>query len=320
MYPKKPILILIMLLTVGPSAFAQGFFRNKAFQSDYIELGIHTGPSIYLGELNNNLIGFDQVNPFEYSSWSAGASLKQYFASTSAGDRTWGIRLDYHFTQLNGTGAEPNAPVSADTDHFLRFSNRIHEFAILGEFQFWEFRPTRERFLITPYVFAGVGGMYHHPKAPDNSGSMHSLIDQLVELNDPQYGHNDEGVEQLTGFDKESKWVAHIPFGAGIKYNFSGPLSIAIELNYRYAFTDFLDGIGSEEYLDYNKIKNKLPEDPGFSANEWETLVAPSTKAGTHNYSDLIGRTRGQKGNDFFMTTVFKATWTFYKYRDPSWK
>lgn len=323
MYPKKIILILILFLTVGTNASAQGFFKDKFLRWDHIELGIHTGPSLYIGELNDNLIGFNQINPFNFSSWNVGASLKQYFASTSVGDRTWGIRLDYNLTQINGTGPEPNAPTNSDPDQHLRFSNHMHELALLGEFQFWEFRPTRERFLITPYVFAGVGGLYHNPKAPDQLGSMHSLIDQLVEAINPQYGTNDEEAEQLTGFDKESKWVAHIPFGAGVKYNFSGPLSIAIELNYRYAFTDFLDGIGSGEYLDYNKINNKLPGDlsiPELNQTDWETLVSPSTQGGTNSYIDLIGRPRGHKGNDFFMTTVFKATWTFYKYRDPSWK
>lgn len=319
MYPKKIILILILFLTVGTNASAQGFFKDKFLRGDHIELGIHTGPSLYIGELNDNLIGFNQINPFN-SSWNVGASLKQYFASTSVGDRTWGIRLDYNFTQINGTGPEPNAPTNSDPDQHLRFSNHMHELALLGEFQFWEFRPTRERTLITPYVLAGVGWMYHHAKAANSNGTAHSLNNQLVEIKKPVYIKDSLGNNVLKGA-KHNNWAGTIPFGAGIKYNFSGPLTLALELNYRYTFSDFLDGIASGLYLDYNHISNNLPQGATkLTQTDWETLVSPSTQGGTNSYIDLIGRPRGHKGNDFFMTTVFKATWTFYKYRDPSWK
>lgn len=326
---------MIIFLTLGTNALAQGFFRDKFLKGDHIEVGVHTGPSLYIGELNDNLIGFNRVNLFKFSSWNVGASLKQYFSSTSVGDRTWGIRLDYNFTQINGTGAEPNAPVSTNPDHHLRFSNNMHEFALLGEFHFWEFRPTRERNLITPYALAGVGGIYHDPKAPnpDGTGKPQSLVDHYIVL-DNRF--------------KASKFAATIPFGAGIKYNVTphgkiaknSSLSVGIEFVFRYAFSDFLDGINNDYYIDHSSMLRPT-ENITDLANQrrklnryyWQKLVSPSTSENRitlsnslieelqyQSYNNLVGRPRGHKGNDFFMTTVLKATWTFYKYRDPSWK
>src|SRR5690606_7577311 len=117
-------------------------------------------------------------------------------------------------------------------------------------------------------------------------------------------------------------------FGAGIKWNLKGPWTIGLVLNSRYVFSDFLDGVGKNEYLDYTIVEPMTSNDPADPADwhkrrsSWEALAATSTSTAgsTINYTDLVGTKRGSAGNDFYMTTVFRVTYTFYKWRDPSWK
>lgn len=315
MYPKKIILILIIFLTVGTNASAQDVsaWFNELFRNR-MEYGGHIGTSHYIGELDQRIYG-NQL-------FSGGISGKFHFNRIEDRDRTWGLRADLNYSRIEGSGWEPNAPIGTAPNHMLSFKNNIFEAALMGEFHFWNIRPYRGRKLMSPYIFAGIGGILHNPKAPDPDGGFISIIDSDVELLDGAVGN---------GF-KNFKTVFSLPFGAGFKYNLSGPWSLAVEINYRYVFSDFLDGVGSGMYRAYDTLSPEpaLPSNPSQdeidahskwtnNKNRWELLTSPST-GGTPDYEDLINIPRGHKGNDFFMTTVFKATWTFYKYRDPSWK
>jgi len=312
------------------------FVKTKLFGKEYLEIGGQIGAAGYMGEMNNQVFGSDNKSFLGFNSYSGGVSIKRYFNPISAKDRTWGIRLDYNFSNIKGDDASSSVPSHKDRD--LRFTNNIHEIGMMGEFHFYEFRPNRFRNIVTPYVFAGVGMIYHNPKAEDADGKRVSLIDEKVELRKISYEKDGSGNFMLdtlgnlkvTNSQKYRKVAAIIPFGAGVKLNGKGslaPFAIGLELNYRYVFSDFLDGIGNREYHDYSVVNPRKPNDAAhlndwdLQRADWEQLAGPHKTMG---YADLVnrGETRGQKekGNDSYMTAVIRLTYTFYRWRDPMWK
>lgn len=296
MYPRFLLILFVLIGTVQKQTQAQLISpRIKDVFRTHMEFGVHGGTAGYLGELNDKLHGFN--------SWSFGADAKYYFDRIDQGSRTWGVRLGYNYSNINGDDSE-----SDNNERNFNFSNNIHEVNLLGEFNFWKFRPTRRSNSMTPYVFAGLGVQFHNPKADVESlGRTYSLIDENVQ---PKDG--------FTG--KRDKSLLAIPFGGGFKYNLSGrltPISLALELNYRYVFSDFIDGAAEGKYQDYNLISPKPKTITDQS--EWEKLAGPHT---SESYANLVNGnfSRGDRGNDLYMTAVFRITYTLYKYRDPLWR
>lgn len=286
MYHKNYVLILLILASCTQGAVAQGFFSGR------METGLHVGTSHYIGEINNNVYG-NQL-------FSAGISTKYHFNKTSEKDRTWGIRLDGNFTRIEGDDQDSSDPSTEDRG--LNFKNNLLELAAMGEFHFFNFRPNRAAMLFSPYVFAGVGAIYHDPKSSSPLGKI-SLIDEMIEEK------------------KHSKTAVILPFGAGVKLNLSGPFSVGLEVNYRYVFSDFIDGIGNNLHFDFADLPIDLNRK--ITQTEWQVLAAgPIIGNDQSAYDTLVsnGVKRGEKGNDFFMTTVLKVSYTFYKWRDPIWK
>lgn len=308
------------------------FVKTKLFGKEYIEIGGQVGAAGYIGEMNNQVFGFDNKSFLGFNSYSGGVSIKRYFNPITAKDRTWGIRLDYNFSNIKGDDAW-----SSDTSNVnrnLRFTNNIHEIGVMGEFHFYEFRPNRIRPLISPYVFGGAGMIYHNPRAKDADGKSFSLIDEEVELRKISY-EKDGNIEVdslgnliVTNRQKYRKTALILPIGAGIKINGKGsfaPWSVGLELNYRYVFSDFLDGVGNKVYHDYS-VTNPRKSNDAVQLNEWDSQRADWEKLAGHHenldYQDRVkkGYKRGGPGNDSYMTTVFRVTYTFYRWRDPMWK
>ncbi len=317
------------------------FFRYKFLKKEYTEIGIQVGGAGYIGDMNNHVFSADNKSVLGFNSYSIGASAKHYFNPISARDRTWGIRLDYNFSRLKGNDA-----YSSDLSHVnrkLQFKNYVHEIAAMGEFHFYEFRPNRMRNLVSPYVFAGVGMIYHNPKAKDPNGKNVSLIDEIVEARKIKFDETEGTSPDLTKYpfgnipatsvEKYSKTAFIMPVGAGIKISGTGlwtPISFGIELNYRFVFHDFLDGVGNNKYHHYSAVQNWL-RGSNLSKLQWEQLAGSSIMltstspqsgpySGSPDYAKLIGTKRGDKGNDSYMTAAFRVTYTFYKWRDPLWK
>lgn len=309
MYPRT--LLLIVFLSVSRWGTAQTQERPGRFWDvirTHMEFGLHGGMSGYMGELNNQL---GQLND-----WTFGGGAKYYFDRIDKRSRTWGLRLDYNL--LNIQADDRKSSNLADVERNLHFTNRIHELAAAAEFHFWKFRPNRSRHMMTPYVFAGVGVIRHHPKTEDGI----SLIEAMVEPGKITRSTTDNEVTKTT---LQPKYVMSIPVGVGFKYNLSrswAPVSVGLELNGRFPMSDFLDGVGRGKYLSYDdafanaNISDRFVQDQ----TEWEELAGPQIMVTGTPYADLIDRPRGNPGSDFFMTATFRITYTLYKWRDPLWK
>ena len=133
---------------------------------------------------------------------------------------TWGVRGDLSMSEIKGNGKHSNDPVLVNGD----FRKTIKELSLLTEFNFFKFEPSTKKAAYTPYVNAGLGAV----------------------LFDPSGIHVRAGNNIIRPV---------ILYGAGFKYNLKSALSIAGELAYRTAFTDWLDSLASPQEFDSNKYE-----------------------------------------------------------------
>lgn len=162
------------------------------------------GLSGYMGEYNPD-------NILKFNSFSVDAGAKYNF------NPTWGVRGSLAVVKVNGKAnytIGPGLPVISTNEAFK--SKSLLELSILPEFNFFKFEPNQTKNVMTPYVFAGVGGVLFQREKPG------------------------EGQEKIT----KTLLKPIIPFGAGFKYNMKGNFSINSLISYRIAGTDLLDDVG----------------------------------------------------------------------------
>ena len=160
------------------------------------------GPSGYLGEYNPD-------NILKFNSFSVDAGVKYNF------NPTWGVRGSLAVIGINGKAnyaINSGLPVISPDEAFS--SKSLFEISILPEFNFFNFEPNQSKNVMTPYIFAGVGGVLF-PRENQRMGQKETTKLLLKPV---------------------------IPFGAGFKYNMKGSLSINSFISYRIAGTGSLDG------------------------------------------------------------------------------
>jgi len=200
---KKLILPLLLLINLCQFAFAQR-----------AEIGINAGGAGYIGDLN-------QFNPVKISGLNAGIYGKVNFTPY------WGLGLHFNYGEIKADDAlSTNAEFRQRN---LNFKTSIAELAIIGSFNFIDIYSPVSRKRVSPYLFAGFGGM-----------TFRSTIK-----------YNNEWVPSFTLRDYRTEGQAEpyknysivIPYGAGVKYKKSENWTLFGQLGYRTTFTDYLDDV-----------------------------------------------------------------------------
>ena len=169
---------------------------------------------------------------------------KPYQNSRGAAGLTLSYQLNSHFSLRAGLTLAKVAGADSLNKKELRmrnlsFQSRITEFSLVGEFNTFDL----EQKNWSPYLFAGVAVYHFNPYTFDRSGNkvfLHPLSTEGQGL--PGYDRKPYALTQLA-----------IPVGAGIKYNLSDHVRIALEAGLRKLFTDYLDDV-SGNYADPNDL------------------------------------------------------------------
>lgn len=167
----------------------------------------------------------------------------------------------------------------------------------------------RGRFPINPYLYFGVAGFHHSPKAKaplatidvDGDGEL-DVVDQArnkidvapgswVDLH--SLGTEGQNFDSL-GAKPYSKFQFAIPFGFGVKFRLPGNFDLNFEMGFRYLFTDYLDDIGGQ-YADLD----------GFGDNY---LARAMSERGGERYDAFTGSERGVGGADPYGFTITNTT------------
>lgn len=261
------------------------FLLSISSFSQVREFGLFAGGTYYTGELNRSHMS--QVD------YSLGAIFKKDFLNERVS-----LRFQLMYNSVKGSDAKTGLPDQVKRN--LAFRSTVLEFGPVFEIDFFKFKPGQSNPELssfgTPYFLLGVNYMKMNPKAQYN-GEWLELQPLMTEGQDNPYSLN-----QIV-----------IPFGLGVKVNFSPNTVLSIEYGIRKTFTDYLDDVS------------------GVYANPDELSSLSADLADRTNYGELYqpeginGTSYGlQRGNptdkDWYSVFGFMLTYQFInKSTCPSW-
>ena len=185
------------------------------------ELGVAAGGSGYMGDLNIN-------NPIKVSGISASGFVQRNF------DGYLSAQIKYTFGIISA--ADSNSSNQQFRNRNLSFTTTLSEIAFIGQFNFIKYIPEAGRNKFTPFIYLGVGALKYSPTTI-YQGKKVSLPDAKTEGETLPYN--------TTAFS--------IPYGAGVKYNIAGKLTLSADIGYRNPNTDHLDDVSG-----YYPVKGNL--------------------------------------------------------------
>jgi hypothetical protein len=221
------------------------------------------------------------------------------------------------------------------------FRNRITELAVVG---IYDLKPNRglyyRRRFVTPYVFAGIGLIYHNPQAktPAEFGANWTDLQPL----------RTEGQGKAGNPRPYSRIQPVIPFGFGAKFRLTNRIDIGWELGIRLTFTDYLDDVSGtyvnpweldsdlsravanrtlEPFAQYsggNRVEevNRLLNE--FGGGGRLKITDPNNPNNEYFTFNGYGRRGDQRGNasskDYYVFTGFRLTYLLKVGEPPSGK
>lgn len=219
------------------------------------EAGVSAGAAGYMGDLN-------QQNPVLISGYNLGV-----FAQRNLNPY---LSLKLHYSHAEISGADSTSGTQQFRDRNLSFKTKMDELSLIAEVNFMRYTPGADKDKFTPYLFFGVGALAYDP---------------LATYLGTEY--------QLRGLMTEGQAIPYknvavvVPFGAGIKYNFSQNCNIMFSAGYRYAFTDYIDDV-SGKYADKSKFANPIARALSDRSGEQTGVYigSPTTQRGDYRNHD----------------------------------
>jgi hypothetical protein len=209
-----------------------------------IELGFHAGPMLFLGDLGGSAgagTWFFKDADWEETKMGIGAQLN-FYPTKWISLRT-GI---YHGAVSANDRHSPNVT----TNDIFRFNRNLHFRSRLDEVylgaEFYPFRliPTKRASifeLLQPYIFTGMGLFRFNPQAKDIDGVWVDLQPLRLE---------GQGFAEYPSSKPDKLIQQNVLSGAGVRFYINEDLYIGTEIIYRKVFTDQIDNVSAEFYVD----------------------------------------------------------------------
>ncbi|MGD1841264.1 MAG: outer membrane beta-barrel protein [Thermonemataceae bacterium] len=125
-----------------------------------------------------------------------------------------------------------------------------------------------------PYLFAGIGVIYHNPRGQTVGGDWV----RLQPLRTEGQGLQEGAAAQAAGVDYPDRPYSliqpTIPLGVGLKYKINDRIDLAFEVGYRYLFTDYIDDV-SGVYADASDLASQVGNTSVELANRTVETVDP---------------------------------------------
>ena len=199
--------------------------RNAAARS---ELGFQVGGMYYIGDLNR----FKQFNNTHLS----GGLIFRYEVNPRV---SW--RSNFIYGKVSADDAESGIIMNQQRN--LNFNSTIWELSSGIEIHYFPFRIGDTKYRGTAYIFGQLGAFRMNPKTDYNGDEF-----ELQPL-----GTEGQGTSlNSQGYYNTIQVV--LPFGIGGKVSLGKLVSLGIEFGLRKTFTDYLDDVGSDTYVDYDQL------------------------------------------------------------------
>jgi hypothetical protein len=251
---SKMTRILFLLLFFPLALFGQS--TNHRFKS---ELGFMFGGSYYIGDLN-------QFNHFKNTKMAGGLVYRYNVHSRLS------LRGNFTYGTVEASDADSKRDLYVNRN--LSFQSEIFELAGGLEFNYFPFQLGHDRYKGTAYILTEIGFFRMNPMAEWNG--------ELVELQ--PLGTEGQG-SALSSKKNYRLTQFTIPLGVGFKLSLGKKASLTAEYGIRKTFTDYLDDVGSNMYVD--QVALEAANGPLAAALSNRSLDAsPFGKRGTESTSD----------------------------------
>jgi hypothetical protein len=208
----KTAAITLLITTVAATVSAQ--------QSYKWVLGVNGGAMVYQGDLAPSAFGSYKTAALT-GGITLGRIINPYFA----------VRASAVFGKLEGDDAKYSEPSWRQSRAF-NFSTPVTEFAAHFLWNPAGNNSNEMGFRVTPYLFAGAGVSFF------NINRDFSKMDTTVfRLSSKQQ----LGLKRDTAVNTPRSLLV-LPVGAGLAFYLSPRWSLNVETNFRYTFSDYLDG------------------------------------------------------------------------------
>lgn len=232
------------------------------------EVGGSAAAAGYIGD-------FNPANPLKFTDPAFGIFIKRNINQF--------LSFKVNYTHANISGADSTSSNQQLRDRNLSFSSTLGELSLVGELNFLPYMPQIGHNIFTPFIFVGIGNVKYNPVAT-YQGQEYDLRSLMTEGQKKAYSQN----------------ALAVPYGAGIKYNFSGAWNLIVDLGYRTTNTGYLDDVNGL-YADKSSLPNALSR-------------ALSDRSGEIN-GNYLGSPGSQRGNmrnsDTYMFLGFTISYTF---------
>ncbi|MDX2282601.1 MAG: DUF6089 family protein [Bacteroidia bacterium] len=225
----KRFAILTLALVSATSMWAQ-------YRYGYFKAGISTGPTNYLGDLDDDLT-------FKFTKGGFGADISYRMNPYM----TWRLNFNYGWARA-ADSVSSNEARNRRNLHFrtpiMEISNQIVLDFIPSDRSF-AYRPA-----YTPYMFGGIGIFSFNPQAQLN-GQWYDL---------QPMGTEGQFLPNPTGNNPAPYKLTQIcfPMGVGARFALSRHIDLEIETGFRKTFTDYLDDV-SGLYPDLDALRAQNP-------------------------------------------------------------
>lgn len=237
--------------------FAVLSFGQQQNNKSRSELGFLLGGSYYLGDLN-------QFVPFKNTHLAGGLIYRYNVHSRLA------IRTTFNYGKVSGDDSD--SKIDQHRERNLNFESSIWELASGVEFNYYPFQIGHNRYRGTAYLFAQLAGFRMNPKTDFNG--------DMVELQ--ELGTEGQGTS-LSSKRQYSKYQLAVPLGVGARISLGSSASLGIEFGIRKTFTDYIDDVGADYYVDSQRL---LEENGPISAELSNRSGNPFGKRGDSSTKD----------------------------------
>ena len=292
---RLAVLIFSIALFSSPSRGQSISTANGKF-----ELGIGLGPMFFLGDLGGSAgIGKTFIKDLDLPLTKLTKSAYLNFYPTE-----WvGVRVSGTLGFVEGNDAEAPAKGGAEEDR--KYRNLSFQSKITEAYGALEFYPTVffEKYdglkgKLRPYLLGGAGIYHFNPKAKDDNGKLVELAPLRLEGQGfPEYP--DSKPYKLT--------QKNLLVGFGLKYYLKENMYIGFEILHRKLFTDYVDDVSHNYYIDPIHFDSNLsPADAALARSLYYrgTYTFPSTRP----YEEFAQR-GDPKQNDAYFSSMLRFGW-----------
>lgn len=271
---KTRLTALFTCFFLGIVAPVQAQYATNASRS---EVGVMVGGTYYIGDINRFM-------PYRNTHLAGGLIYRFNLHPRAA------LRGSLVYGGLSGEDSDSN--LEEQVQRNLSFRTDIWELTGGIEFNYFPFQIGNDRYRGTGYLVAQIGVFRMNPKAIADDGNEVAL---------QPLGTEGQGTS-LSSSNPYNLTQLVVPLGVGVKLAIGESASLNFEVGLRKTFTDYIDDIGADSYVD-----------PDVLAAENGPLAASMSNRSVTN--ERFGRRGDSSTNDWY---VFSGAMLTFRLGKPT--